>query len=53
MIGDLEKDTEFLDSIIEKFEGSKEDKDTLYAIGLLISESVPFTEKEKLVQSFE
>ena len=37
MTGDLEKDTEFLDSIIEKFEGSKEDKDTLYAIGLLIS----------------
>lgn len=53
MTGDLEKDTEFLDSIIEKFEGSKEDKDTLYAIGLLISEAVPFAEKEKLVQSFE
>ena len=53
MTGDLEKDTEFLDSIIEKFEGSKEDKDTLYAIGLLISEAIPFAEKEKLVQSFE
>ena len=53
MTGDLEKDTEFLNSIIEKFEGSKEDKDTLYAIGLLISEAVPFAEKEKFVQSFE
>ncbi len=37
----------------ELFEGSKEDKDTLYAIGLLISEAIPFAEKEKLVQSFE
>lgn len=53
MTGDLEKDTESLDSIIEKFEGSKEDKNALYTIGLLISEAVPFAEKEKLVQSFE
>ena len=53
MTGDLEKDTESLDSIIEKFEGSKDVKDSLYAIGLLISEAMPFAEKEKLVQSFE
>lgn len=45
MTGDLEKDTESLDSIIEKFEGSKEDKNALYTIGLLISEAVPFAEK--------
>ena len=51
--GDLEKDTGSLDSIIEKFEGSKGVKDSLYAIGLLIREAMPFAEKEKLVQSFE
>lgn len=48
MTGDLEKDTEFLDSIIEKFEGSKEDKNALYTIGLLISEAMPFAEKKNL-----
>ena len=48
MTGDLEKDTESLDSIIEKFEGSKGVKDSIYAIGLLIRESMTFAEKENL-----